>query len=56
VLPPGADGAFTGAEGTRTHRSDPLDPFPTCGGASSGAALGPDGVQDRRGVEAARTC
>ncbi|MFC4949965.1 CocE/NonD family hydrolase [Pseudonocardia sp. GCM10023141] len=34
-----------------TYRSDPRDPFPTCGGASSGAALGPDGVQDRRGVE-----
>jgi hypothetical protein len=27
-------------------------PFPTCDGASSSAALGPDGVQDRRRVEA----
>jgi uncharacterized protein len=34
-----------------TYPSDPHDPFPTCGGASSSAALGPDGVQDRRRVE-----
>lgn len=51
TLPLGAGGGLDGAPGTRTYRSDPRDPFPTCGGASSGAALGPDGVQDRRAVE-----
>lgn len=51
TLPLGAAGGFDAAPGVRSYRSDPRDPFPTCGGASSGAALGPDGVQDRRGVE-----
>lgn len=39
-------------DGPLTYYSDPRDPFPTCGGAAAGAALGPDGVQDRRSVEA----
>ena len=45
-------GSVTLPLGAGGYRSDPADPFPTCGGASSGAALGPDGVQDRRAVEA----
>ncbi|MBN9100725.1 MULTISPECIES: CocE/NonD family hydrolase [unclassified Pseudonocardia] len=48
--PPGSTVTLPLAAGH--YRSDPADPFPTCGGASSGAALGPDGVQDRRAVEA----
>lgn len=30
---------------------DPAAPVPTCGGAFTQAALGPDGIQDQRGVE-----
>lgn len=40
-----------GPAGERRWTADPTDPFPTCGGASSGAALGPDGVQDRRSLD-----
>lgn len=48
---PGDDGD-PGDDGVDTWRADPLDPFPTCGGAMSAPPLGPDGIQDQRAVDA----
>ncbi len=43
--------AEPGPAGERRYASDPADPFPTCGGVTAAAALGPDGIQDRRALD-----
>lgn len=39
------------AAGSDTFRSDPRDPFPTCGGSLGLPFQGPDGIQDQRAVD-----